>query len=810
MEAYTGHILTLANSIIGVSILAMPYCFKQCGIILAIFILLLSNLISRLSCHFLIKSAIIARRKTFEYLAYYIFGRLGKFIIEVGMIGFLIGTCIAFFVVMGDLGPAIVSEIIDQDSTSTMRISIMLALAVFCVLPLGLLKNIDSLSGVSKATIGFYVCLVLKIVMDAVPHFFRGDWINKVELWRPAGVLQCLPIFSMALSCQTQLFEIYQIVNNPSLEKMNHVIKNAVNICTIVYFFVGVFGYIAFSTKNFTGNILLSFSPSPLTNIIKLGFILSIAFSFPLVIFPCRASFHSLIYRHVIPFHEGTADYIPEGRFKGLTLIIVFVSLLIGILIPNIEFVLGLVGSSIGIMICVLFPVMCFINVSDKDNNEKLLAKCILFIGMILMILGTYENLKELNQAQSFPVVTNVDKEILNIEYTFPPVKERIIKTDDLKLRINETKLVVVKVIDSPEIRHEPPQPVEPQDSQHDLEAEEDKSSLSKKDHVNKKKQVIENQVQKSDNVKTLEKDNAVVESNKIDTGKVSPDASRNLDNVDVEAIKKEDKESLLQGQDEINSSHLKEHKILIDKIQKQNEVQEEIVKQQKKLIEVIEKQQEQKENDEKLKAEIKAVKEIESIALKAIEKLSGDIKKNDEIVAKVQNDVLQKVDANVDSLKDVPERDTNKTQGELKIEELKLMNSVLSAKIKENNITHENQLKDEVKGIENMLPPEPKNVPNVSINVSADKANIPDKSGILSENAVQVVLNKTALKNMLPLPLVMSDFQQRSMQNISTNLNESRRLDNIKAKPDATNLSGEEVKAMRRDILVYDSFENQ
>uniref|UniRef100_A0AAR5P7B4 Amino acid transporter transmembrane domain-containing protein n=2 Tax=Dendroctonus ponderosae TaxID=77166 RepID=A0AAR5P7B4_DENPD len=710
---------------------------------------------------------------------------------------------------MGDLGPAIVSEIIDQDSTSTMRISIMLTLAVFCVLPLGLLKNIDSFSGVSKATIGFYVCLVLKIVIDAVPHIFRGDWINKVELWKPAGVLQCLPIFSMALSCQTQLFEIYRIVNNPSLEKMNHVIKNAVNICTIVYFFVGVFGYIAFSHKNFSGNILLSFSSSSLTNVIKLGFILSIAFSFPLVIFPCRASFHSLIYRHIIPFHEGTAEYIPEARFKGLTLIIVFVSLLIGILIPNIEFVLGLVGSSIGIMICVLFPVMCFINVSDKDNNEKLLAKCILFIGIILMILGTYENLKELNQVQSYPVVTNVEKEILNIEYTPPPIKERI-KTGDVKLKVNESKPEVIKLTDSPEIRHEPPQPVEPQDSQHDLEVELEKNNLSIKEHVNKDKQIVENQVKKSDNIKTLQKDNGFVESNKIDTGKISPDASRNVDNVDVEAIKKEGKEALLQGQDEINDSHLKEHKILIDKIQKQNEVQQEIVKQQKKLIEVIEKQQEQKENDEKLKAEIKAVKEIESIALKAIEKLSGDIKKNDQIVAKVQNDVLQKVDANVDSLIGAPDKDTNKTQSEPKIEDLKLMNSVLSAKIKENNITQENPLKDEMKINENMLLPEQTNAPNVSVNVVANKANILDKSELLSENAVPNVFDKTAYRNMLPLPLVVYHFDQNNKSKVKKRriiVNKSRKLDKINARADAANLSSEEVKAMRRDILAYDIF---
>lgn len=29
-----------------------------------------------------------------------------------------------------------------------------------------------------------------------------GDWVDKVTYWNLSGVLQCLPIFSMALSCQ--------------------------------------------------------------------------------------------------------------------------------------------------------------------------------------------------------------------------------------------------------------------------------------------------------------------------------------------------------------------------------------------------------------------------------------------------------------------------------------------------------------------------------------------------------------------------------------------------------------------------------
>lgn len=80
---------------------------------------------------------------------------------------------------------------------------------------------------------------------------------------------------------------------------MNGLIRVAVNICTWVYIFVGAFGYIAFYQKPFTGNILLIFKPSLMSDVIKMGFVLSLAFSFPLVIFPCRASLYSLLYKAV-------------------------------------------------------------------------------------------------------------------------------------------------------------------------------------------------------------------------------------------------------------------------------------------------------------------------------------------------------------------------------------------------------------------------------------------------------------------------------------------------------------------------------
>lgn len=131
------------------------------------------------------------------------------------------------------------------------------------------------------------------------------------------------------------------------------------------------------------------------SDVIKVGFIISVAFSFPLVIFPCRASVYSLLYRQG---HIGDGKpFIPEGKFRAITVAIVLCSLLAGLVIPSVELVIGLVGSTIGIAICIIFPSCCFAKVSKKDSTEKWLAKLMIVCGFCLMILGTYSNLNAID-----------------------------------------------------------------------------------------------------------------------------------------------------------------------------------------------------------------------------------------------------------------------------------------------------------------------------------------------------------------------------------------------------------------------------
>lgn len=156
----------------------------------------------------------------------------------------------------------------------------------------------------------------LQIMLESEEKITSNYWATDIEWWRPQGIMQCLPIFSMSLSCQLQIFEIYDSLPNPSVEKMNKIVKTAVNICTGVYIMVGVFGYVAFSDKSFSGNILLSFASTFTNEIIKLGFVLSVAFSFPLVIFPCRASLYSLIYHKVRQRFLAPNTFRPDSLLR--------------------------------------------------------------------------------------------------------------------------------------------------------------------------------------------------------------------------------------------------------------------------------------------------------------------------------------------------------------------------------------------------------------------------------------------------------------------------------------------------------------
>lgn len=384
-------VFNLANSIIGVAVLALPFCFKECGVILGLLLMLSSAWLTDVACRLLMKTAFLSKKWSYEYLALHIFGFAGKFAVEISIIGMLLGACIAFYIIIGDLSPAIISKITGLENTWSLRTTLLILATVLGVLPLGMLRSIDSLSHFSAISLTFYVVFALHVISSAFTNFWSGVWLSKVVYWNLDGLFKCLPIFALSFACQTQLFVIYDALPEPSLKHINSVIRSSVVLCACVYFTVGFFGYVAFYDHEIFGDVLMNFRPTLFSEIMKLGFVISTVISFPLVIFPCRASIYTLLCTQRHSICMASATFIPPLYFKMITIAIVLFTLLIGIAVPNVEFMLSITGATMGSLICFVLPALMTITVTTvSQTKQKYQAQFVLFVGVTILLASTY------------------------------------------------------------------------------------------------------------------------------------------------------------------------------------------------------------------------------------------------------------------------------------------------------------------------------------------------------------------------------------------------------------------------------------
>lgn len=164
--------------------------------LLSILLIILSGLLNRAGCHLLLKSATITRKRSYELMAYDVFGPKGKLVVEIGILGFLVGTCVAFFVVVGDLGPSIVAETFNISNGPLLRAFIMTFLGMFVALPLGLLRRLDSLSSFSALSLGLYTLLITKLLSEAYSNLSSAtekELSAKINWWDSSAALTNLP-----------------------------------------------------------------------------------------------------------------------------------------------------------------------------------------------------------------------------------------------------------------------------------------------------------------------------------------------------------------------------------------------------------------------------------------------------------------------------------------------------------------------------------------------------------------------------------------------------------------------------------------
>ncbi|KAL3899348.1 MAG: hypothetical protein SGCHY_002107 [Lobulomycetales sp.] len=317
-------IVNLLNTILGTGLLAMPFAIASLGLAKGLLLLLLASVGASTGLSLLARSAALLQsgKASFFALASAPPSWPAAAIAMLPHRFALRPPLIAHILVVGDLASDLYKSYIPAPAPSWPSYpAFWVSLAIPCILPVTLLRQIDSLKYTSALALAALVyLLVLMLVYAAtwppgMPSTGRTTW-SQIEWWRatPLDTLaRVTPLLVFAFTCHQNIFSI---CNETRMRGVRLVVRVSIATAAAVYVYTVLVAAVSFppAALRHAANVVLLYPPAPPVAFAQGCIALLVVLSYPLQVHPCRQSLEKVVQALLMPKRGAGLPVYADSR----------------------------------------------------------------------------------------------------------------------------------------------------------------------------------------------------------------------------------------------------------------------------------------------------------------------------------------------------------------------------------------------------------------------------------------------------------------------------------------------------------------
>ncbi|KAM9817067.1 sodium-coupled neutral amino acid transporter 7 [Neosynchiropus ocellatus] len=387
-----GAVFIVVNAALGAGLLNFPAAFSMAGgvtagVVLQMFMLvfIISGLVILGYC------SQVSNEGTYQEVVRATCGKVTGIICEVSIAVYTFGTCIAFFIVIGDqldrLIAAVAHELGDNGTYrwyADRKLTIVVT-AVLVILPLSIPKEISFQKYASTlSVIGTWYVTVVIIIKYIWPDGKAPPPYIPASSASWTAVFNAMPTICFGFQCHVSSVPVFNSMRKKEIKPWGLVVTLSMIICLFVYTGTGVCGYLTFGS-NVSQDVLMSYPPDDIAVAIARAFIIvCVVTSYPILHFCGRAVIEGLWLRFQ---GEQVEVCVRRERRRRIlqTLVWFVVTLVLALFIPDIGRVISLIGGLAACFIFV-FPGLCLMQAKLSETDSRTTGWHVMMVSSVVMV----------------------------------------------------------------------------------------------------------------------------------------------------------------------------------------------------------------------------------------------------------------------------------------------------------------------------------------------------------------------------------------------------------------------------------------